>query len=92
VTGYWNVFEDGDVGAANGEAYVRDSDGLTLAVNAMIETETHRHGMVYVDLYTPFKDKGNDTTLLATDGDHPSAAGHALITTLLHTALLTAPR
>jgi lysophospholipase L1-like esterase len=92
VTGYWNVFEDGNVGAANGQAYVRDSDGLTRAVNAVLQAEAQRHGMVYVDLYAPFKEKGNDTHLLAPDGDHPSAAGHTLIASLLHTALLAAPR
>ena len=94
VTGYWNVFLDGDVGAAKGPDYVRDSDGLTRAVNAVLQASAQRHGLVYVDLYGPFKtsNAGNDTPLLAADGDHPSASGHVLITTLLWNALVSHTR
>ena len=94
VTGYWNVFLDGDVGAAKGPDYVRDSDGLTRAVNAVLQAAAQRRGLVYVDLYGPFKasNGGNDTSLLASDGDHPSASGHALITTLLWNALVARTR
>lgn len=94
VTGYWNVFLDGDVAAAIGTDYVRDSDELTRAINTVLQVETQRHGLLYVDLYTPFKAEagGNDTPLLAADGDHPSADGHALIAALLRTALRPATR
>lgn len=92
ITGYWNVFLDGDVGAARGPNYVRDSDALTRAINTVLQTEAKRYGITYLDLYTPFKqhDGGNVTALLAADGDHPSAAGHALITKLLLKSLLSA--
>jgi lysophospholipase L1-like esterase len=90
VTGYWNVFLDGAVGAARGGAYTRDSDALTRAVNALLQSVAGRHAVTYVDLYGPFKMTGDadDTTLLAPDGDHPSAAGHALIASVLRRALL----
>lgn len=89
LTGYWNVFLDGAVGAARGEAYTRDSDALTRAVNAVLQSVAVRHAVTYVDLYGPFKMTGDadDTTLLAPDGDHPSAAGHALIAAVLRRAL-----
>jgi lysophospholipase L1-like esterase len=89
VTGYWNVFLDGAVGAAQGTAYVRDSDALTRAVNAVLQARATQDAATYVDLYTPFKGDGDrdDTGLLAADGDHPSAAGHALIARVLRQAL-----
>lgn len=87
VTGYWNVFLDGDVGAARGPDYVRDSDTLTRAVNTAVRQAAGANGGTYVDLYTPFKSRGRgETELLAQDGDHPSAAGHALIAALLEQA------
>ncbi len=89
LTGYWNVFLDGRVGAAQGHDYVRDSDALTREANALLEAVARAHHLVYVDLYQGFKGDGDldDTALLSPDGDHPSEAGHALITTLLQQAL-----
>ncbi len=90
VSGYWNVFEDGDVAAADrGSAYLRWSDGLTRCLNARIEAAARSHGAVPVDLYGPFKGAGDvdPTPLLADDGDHPDAAGHAVIARVLLTAL-----
>ncbi len=87
LTGYWNVFLDGTVGAANGPAYVRDSQALTRAANASLRAVAHRYGLLYVDLYAAFQTDPDVTSLLAPDGDHPSAAGHALITRLLRRAL-----
>jgi lysophospholipase L1-like esterase len=83
VTGYWNVFLDGQVGAAHGADYVRDSDALTQQVNDALKNAAQQHGDTYIDLHGPFLRDGDDTELLASDGDHPSAAGHALITKLL---------
>lgn len=82
VTGYWNVFLDGTVGRRQGSVYVRESDALTKAVNAIIEASAARAGDAYVDLYGPFKGEDgtvDPTQLLAADGDHPNAAGHRLI-------------
>ncbi|MEU4287182.1 SGNH/GDSL hydrolase family protein [Kribbella sp. NPDC026596] len=85
VTGYWNVFEDGEVARrtfpATGRAATTD---LTLRVNAIIANVTTATGATYVDLYAPFERPGTDVTaLLAPDGDHPNAAGHHLIAQLL---------
>jgi len=89
VTGYWNVFLDGDVGRAKGSAYVRDSDALTRMVNAALERTAAAADATYVDLYGPFKGDGDqdDSALLAADGDHPSAAGHALIAAVVDSAI-----
>ncbi|MEV7004981.1 SGNH/GDSL hydrolase family protein [Streptosporangium sp. NPDC051022] len=82
VTGYWNVFADGAVARAEGDRYVANSDSLTRAVNDTLAASARAAGARYVDLYTPFKGEsgsGDDTALLADDGDHPAAAGHRLI-------------
>lgn len=92
VTGYWNVFLDGAVGRRRGPAYVAVSDALTRQVNGVIAAAARAQHATYVDLYAPFKGAGDrdDTALLAPDGDHPSAAGHLLIASLLWRAVTTA--
>ncbi|GAA1973279.1 hypothetical protein GCM10009798_38130 [Nocardioides panacihumi] len=81
VTGYWNVFEDGDVARrAYGEAGLQASLRLTQRANAVIRSVSTAAGARYVDLYQPFEQAGRDVTaLMAADGDHPDAAGHRLI-------------
>lgn len=89
VTGYWNVFLDGRVGRRMGSEYTTASNALTIVDNAQIAAVSAGHGGTYVDIYTPFKGAGDrdDTKLLASDGDHPNAAGHALIAQALLQAL-----
>jgi lysophospholipase L1-like esterase len=90
VTGYWNVFLDGAIARAKGPAYVALADAATRAVNRRIEAAASAHGATYVDLFTAFRgsDGSEDCTpLLAPDGDHPSAQGHALIARTLAAAL-----
>lgn len=93
VTGYWNVFEDGDVAAAGMTSRgLRTSDELTRAANAVIETAADQAGEHFVDLYAPFKGPSAEkdpTSLLADDGDHPNAAGHRLIARTLLAAGLS---
>ena len=82
VTGYWEIWEDGAVGRARGAQFMTLVDGLTHQVNAAIRSASARAGARFVDLYTPFRGAAgdqDDTALLAADGDHPSAAGHAVI-------------
>ncbi|HZX04618.1 SGNH/GDSL hydrolase family protein [Kribbella sp.] len=87
MTGYWNVFEDGDVAARQYPTSGRvASDQLTLRTNGAISAAAAADDATYVDIYTPFKDSSNITSLLASDGDHPNAAGHALIATVLLSA------
>lgn len=90
VTGYWNVFQDGDVARrAYGEAGLQAALRLTRRANATIEAVAGADGARYVDLYAPFEESGRDvTSLMAADGDHPDAAGHDLIAqTLLDSGL-----
>ena len=88
VTGYWNVFLDGAVGAAQGSDYTRDSDALTREVNVALAAISARAGAWYVDIYRPFKSAGAaEALLLASDGDHPSSRGHVLIARTLEAAL-----
>jgi lysophospholipase L1-like esterase len=81
VTGYWNVFEDGEVAQrASGAAGRQASITLTRNVNAAISSVSATAGTHYVDLFEAFQNRGRDIdSLLAPDGDHPDAAGHALI-------------
>lgn len=89
VTGYWNVFLDGAVGRTEGADYVANSDALTRRVNQVIQSAAVAAHDRYVDEYGPFESGSLPrlTALLAPDGDHPSAAGHALIAQLLLAAL-----
>lgn len=82
VTTYWNVFTDGDVARqAERSGYLAWSDTVTRRANAAITTVASAHRATLVDLYAPFKGdgSGDPTSLLADDGDHPDAAGTALI-------------
>jgi lysophospholipase L1-like esterase len=89
VTGYWNLFLDGDVGRQHGGTYVHVSDALTRTVNAEIAQQAEQAGATYVDLYAPFEHQSLSglTALLAPDGDHPSQSGHQLISTVLLNAV-----
>jgi len=94
LTGYWNVFEDGDVARrAMTKQGLAESDTLSRATNQVIARVAGDQQATYVDLYAAFKgaDGGDDPTqLLADDGDHPNAAGHRLIAQAL-TEASTAP-
>ena len=87
VTNYWNVFIDGQVARREkGLSYLRWSDRLTRAVNGAICRGARSAGARCVDLYAPFKGgdgRQDPTSLLASDGDHPNAAGHRLIARVL---------
>lgn len=82
VTTYWNVFTDGRVAdKAERPGYLAWSDTVTRRANTAIAQVAGAQDATLVDLYPPFKgDGGSDpTALLASDGDHPDAAGTALI-------------
>jgi len=81
TTGYWNVFEDGEVARrAFGEDGLQASLQLTRRANEVISSVSAAAGARYVDLYRPFEHSGRDvTSLMAADGDHPDGAGHDLI-------------
>ena len=87
MTGYWNVFKDGDVAERQYTPSGRiASDQLTVRTNAAIAAAAGADDATYVDIYAPFENSSDITSLLASDGDHPNAAGHALIARTLLTA------
>ncbi|MFI5844566.1 SGNH/GDSL hydrolase family protein [Catenuloplanes sp. NPDC051500] len=81
VLGYWNVVQDGDAAEfAPGEdveaAIATDDTNRALAAAA------EAGGASFVPTYPLFKGvdgRSDPTGLLAADGDHPNAAGHAVI-------------
>lgn len=82
VLGYWNVFLDGQVGRGQGSTYVAVSDALSRALNADIARIAADVGALAPDSYAPFKGasgRSDATPYLASDGDHPNAAGHRLL-------------
>lgn len=94
LTDYWNVFADGDVAEnAENDGYLDRSDHATREANSAIWRAVRGAGVTGVDLYSPFKpdSRPNPTQLLASDGDHPNAAGTALISAaLISAAVLSA--
>lgn len=92
LTGYWNVYEDGNVADADySEAGLAASIALTRAVNREVKAAADHTKATYVDLFAPFKgaDGNHDATpLLTDDGDHPNAAGHRAIAQALLAASL----
>ncbi len=90
VLGYWNVFRDGDVGRAQGPTYVKVSAELTQWLNAATQEIAAQNDIWYADAATPFlgSDGSRDATPdLVSDGDHPNAAGHALLAQAVVNAL-----
>jgi lysophospholipase L1-like esterase len=89
VTGYWNVFEDGQVAQSFPPPGRKATQDLTAMANQEIRSAAHSTGATYVDLYRPFNGpaaKGDITNLLAGDGDHPNAQGQQLIADALLSA------
>ncbi|WP_249997696.1 SGNH/GDSL hydrolase family protein [Actinoplanes sp. M2I2] len=87
LLGYWNVVQDGQVGAAQyGADGVRDAARATALVNQALRDAATRTGATFVPTEPAFHgdDGSHDPTgLLAPDGDHPNAAGQAAIAALL---------
>jgi len=88
MAGYWNVFADGESASGLGPSYAVVSDDVTRWFNDTIREIAAATNSVYADVYTPFKTAPQGiTALLAEDGDHPNAAGHALLATSFLAAL-----
>jgi acyl-CoA thioesterase-1 len=87
VIGYWNVVLDGRIAAQQySPAEVRDAAEATQAANDALQEAARQTGARYVPTGTAFHgvDGERDPTgMLAPDGDHPNAAGHAAIAALL---------
>lgn len=79
---YWSVWLGGRYAAAHGPAYVAAAEEMTDRVNDIVRATAAAGGASYVDLRAAFKGpdySGDETRFLASDGDHPNAAGHRRI-------------
>jgi lysophospholipase L1-like esterase len=79
---YWSVWLGGQYAREQGPSYVEAADSLTHTFNDAVHTIALDSGSLYVDLRTAFRgpnDAWDETHLLASDGDHPNAAGHQRI-------------
>ena len=79
---YWSVWLGGQYAAAKGDAYVNAAAQVTAEVNGVIKSTAAKGGSAYVDLRAAFKGPDyayDETHYLASDGDHPNAAGHRRI-------------
>ena len=69
----------------------RNARLLTDSVNRILSTDAAAGNAVYVDAYAAFgSDDAAMTGLLAADGDHPNAHGHAVLTGAVVAALRAA--
>ncbi|HVW34421.1 MAG TPA: SGNH/GDSL hydrolase family protein, partial [Acidimicrobiia bacterium] len=91
VLDYWAAMEDGAVARRDYDATaMAASVSSTTYVNQALAVAAKAAGATYVSTYTAFKgaDGSQDpTALLASDGDHPDAAGHALIARTIYAVL-----
>lgn len=79
---YWSVWLGGQYAEAKGPAYVSAADQITNQVTTVIKGTAAQTGSAYVDLRAAFKGPryaDDETRYLASDGDHPNAAGHEQI-------------
>ena len=87
VLGYWSVVQDGQVAAkAYGPDRLRAAAGATEQANNALRDAAEATGATYVSTVNAFHGLGGEqdpTGLLAPDGDHPNAAGHAAIAALI---------
>ena len=83
---YWSVWLGGQYAQAKGRAYVDAAATVTDEVNTAIKTVAAQTKSAYVDLRAAFKGPNysyDETQYLASDGDHPNAAGHQKIASAL---------
>jgi len=79
---YWSVWLGGRYADAEGPVYVDAVASVTDQVNTVIKRTAADTDSGYVDLRAIFKGPDYDsdeTPYLASDGDHPNAAGHQRI-------------
>ena len=89
---YWSVWRGGQHAQAQGQMYVDAAANVTDDVNTAIKTVAAETGSAYVDLRAAFKGPDysyDETHYLASDGDHPNAAGHQQIAVALEHVVQT---
>jgi lysophospholipase L1-like esterase len=91
---YWSVWLGGQYAQAQGQMNVDAAATVTDDVNTAIKTVAAETGSAYVDLRAAFKGpdyRYDETHYLASDGDHPNAAGHQQIAVALEHVVPTEP-
>jgi len=79
---YWSVWLGGKYAEEQGSAYVDAAAHVTDQLNAVVQQTARDTASGYVDLRAAFKGPDyayDETHYLASDGDHPNAAGHRKI-------------
>jgi acyl-CoA thioesterase-1 len=79
---YWSVWLGGRYAAAEGPAYVDAATTVTDQMNDVIKDTAADTSSAYVNLRAAFKGPDyayDETRYLASDGDHPNAAGQRQI-------------
>jgi lysophospholipase L1-like esterase len=80
VCGYWNDFKDGSVARHQYSAKQRTAaDAATKYTNGALQQAADSSGVHYVSTRKLFQAERDVTPMLASDGDHLSAAGHRKI-------------
>ena len=89
---YWSVWLGGQYAQAQGQVYVDAAATVTDEANTAIKTVAAETGSADVDLRAEFKGPDysyDETHYLASDGDHPNAAGHQQIAAALEHVVQT---
>ncbi|GAB7006593.1 hypothetical protein JCM18899A_40660 [Nocardioides sp. AN3] len=79
---YWSVWLGGTYATEQGQAYVDAAATVTSQINTTIREVATETGSAYIDLRAAFKGPDyqyDETHYLASDGEHPNAAGHQQI-------------
>lgn len=87
---YWSVWLGGQFAQQKGMDYVDAAAAVTHEVDAAITAVAGETDSIYVDLRAAFKGPSyayDETHYLASDGDHPNAAGHRQIASALYAAV-----
>ncbi|MFF5176218.1 SGNH/GDSL hydrolase family protein [Micromonospora sp. NPDC000089] len=91
VLGYWNVLEDGQVAGADYDADgTAEAARATSYANDALADAARDAAARFVPTFGVFKGADgtvDPTALLAADGDHPNARGHAAIATAIPAAV-----
>jgi lysophospholipase L1-like esterase len=81
---YWSIWLGGTYARSKGQDYVKAARQMTAQVDSALKTTATQSGSAYVSERGAFKGPSFgyiESHYLATDGEHPNAAGHQAIAT-----------
>jgi acyl-CoA thioesterase-1 len=87
---YWSIWLGGTYARDKGQAYVSAARQMTAQVDAAIKSTASQTGAAYVSERRAFEGPSFgyiESHYLATDGEHPNAAGHQAIAAAAETAI-----